>query len=89
MRRRRGADAPERLALGATTGRLTARSRSSARGWLGTRNAMLESPAEASSETGQPAARRTTTVKGPGQNARTSFFASAENVPNAKPASAE
>ena len=49
---------------------------------------MLESPADASSETGQRAARGTTTVKGPGQSACASFFASAENTPNAKAASA-
>ena len=49
---------------------------------------MLESPADASNDTGQSEARGTTMVKGPGQKAAASFFASSLNVPKAKAAPA-
>ena len=79
---------PDGLALGATTGHFAAFRNSSATGCAGTLIAIDDSPALARSETGQPMRLGTTTLKGPGQNARASFRASPLKSPSANAASA-
>ena len=66
------ADVADRLALGAAIGRSTARSRACAMAWLGTRTAMVSSPAVARSATGQSGCLASTRDSAPGQNANAS-----------------
>ena len=73
---------PDGLAEGATIGRPNARKSSCATACRGTRRAMDAKPAEASSETLQPAWRGKTKVKGPGQNRAAKVKASEENTAN-------
>ncbi len=69
-----GLTAPEGLADGAAMGPPNASSRSWATGSAGTRSATVSSPAQARSETGESAARASTSVSGPGQNASAKSF---------------
>ena len=68
-----GLKRPDGLALGATSGRATARNNFCAVSCAGMRKAMVSRPAEASGSTGQSAWRGTTKVNGPGQKAAANF----------------
>jgi len=75
-----GLSLPDRLALGAASGRSVARSSRRATGCAGTRMARLSSPALASSDTGQLSRRGRTRVSGPGQNRAASRSARASSL---------
>ncbi len=78
-----GLIAPEGLALGATIGLPLLAMSVCATSWEGTLSAIEARPAEASIDTGQSALRGTTSVKGPGQNARARRSASLLKTPSA------